>query len=156
MKHVFLVILTILMFPQISGAQGIDNSTLDIISEPICFTLRNTADYTVAGNLATAHFQRPDGIVSRHRSNFRLSAAGSFNDAGEPTDREDFCSYGPFLPDRQLLLTIRTLFPVFECKTRIDQGEIVLKGQRRADDNGVITWAECFEPDGTLSEKPAE
>lgn len=156
MRWAFFAVLMVLVFPQVSAAQGIDNSTLDIVQEPICFALRNTADYTIAGNLATAQFQRPDGIVARHRSNFRLYAAGSTDDKGEPTDYEEFCSYGPFLSDRRLLLTIRTLFPVFECKTRIDQGEIVLKGQRRADDNGVISWAECFKPDGTLSEKPAE
>ncbi|MCB9983561.1 MAG: hypothetical protein H6861_07820 [Rhodospirillales bacterium] len=144
--------------PHIAVAQSVDNSKLDISEQPICFSLRNEADYRIFGNLATAQYMREDGIVARHRSNFRLDAAGSKDDkSGKYTDREDFCSYGPFLPDRMLILTLRTLFPVFECHTRIDTGqEIVIKGARRADDSGVITWAECFQADGTPSGKPAE
>lgn len=134
---------------------SIDNSTLDIVPEPICFVLRNTADYGVNGNFSTAQFQRPDGIVSRHRSNFRLKAAGSLDDEGFPSDRAEFCSYGPFLPDRQLILTLRSLFPIFECKTRVDTGqEILIYGERRADDDGVLTWAECFNADGSKTGKP--
>jgi hypothetical protein len=39
---------------------------------------------------------------------------------------------------------LRTLVPVFSCKTRIDQGEIVIKGHRKPE-GGAETWAECFE-----------
>ena len=143
--------------PQAAFAQ-VDNSKLDIVQEPICFALKNEASYSVNGGIQTAKFTRPDGVISRHRSNFRLKAAGEIDPkTGEPADRVEFCSYGPFLPDRQLILTIRTLFPVFECKTRVDTlQEIVIKGQRRADDNGVMTWVECFKPDGSKMGKPEE
>ena len=134
------------------------NENLDIVSEPICFILRNEANYGVQGDFSTDKFTRPDGVVTSHRSNFRLGKAGAINEeTGFPTDRAEFCSYGPFLPDRQLRFRIRTLFPVFHCKTRVDLGqEIVIKGQRRADDNGVITWAECFNADGSKTGKPSE
>ncbi len=146
-----------MLFPQSVAAQ-IDNSTLDVVEEPICFALRNDADYMVMGHFATENFLRPDGVVSRHRSNFRLSASGEIDPkTGGKLDRAEFCSYGPFLPDRQLRLTLRSLFPIFDCKTRIDTGqEIVIKGARRADDSGVMTWAECFNVDGSLTGKPEE
>ncbi|MEM7650711.1 MAG: hypothetical protein AAF204_01340 [Pseudomonadota bacterium] len=147
-----------MFLPQPLAAQPVDNSTLDVIEEPICFVLRNEADYRVNGSFATAKYTRPDGIVARHRSNFRLEPAGKIDPSTlEQQDRAEFCSYGPFLPDRKLILTLRSLFPIFECKTRVDTGEeIVIKGQRRRDDSGVITWAECFETDGTRMGKPAE
>ncbi len=148
-------VLILLAWPHSAHAQ---NENLDITQEPICFALRNTADYRVNGSFVTDKYMRPDGIRTRHRSNFRMDPPGSVNsNTGKPSDRQEYCSYGPFLPNRQLILTLRTLFPVFECKTRVDTGqEIVIKGARRADDNGVITWAECFEVDGTKSGKPPE
>ena len=158
MKLTFLTLLILAVMPQIAAAQPVDNSTLDIVEEPICFAIRNEANYQVKGNFSTARFTRPDGIVARHRSNFRLEKAGTINpETLEQLDRSEFCSYGPFLPDRKLIMTLRTLFPVFECKTRVDMGEvIIIKGQRREDDTGVITWAECFETDGSRMGKPEE
>ena len=117
----------------------------DIIKEPICFILRNEAPYKVYGVFSTDHFVRPDGIKTRHRANFRLDPAGTLNpETKEPTDRAEFCSYGPFFPDRTLELTLRTLVPIFSCRTHIDKGEIIIKGEKTAD--GTKTWAECFEP----------
>jgi hypothetical protein len=158
MRWVFFAVFLFLNFPQVAAAQPVDNSTLDIVEAPICFALRNTADYTVFGKFSTAKYTRPDGVVTRHRSNFRLEPAGSVDEkTGEKTDRSEYCTYGPFLPDRQLILTIRTLVPVFECNTRVDTGqEIVIKGARKADDSGVDTWAECFNADGSKSGRPAE
>lgn len=120
-------------------------SAQDIVSDPICFQVRNDANFMVYGHIGTDYFLHPNGEKARHRSNFRLDAAGSFDEEGYESDRAEFCSYGPFYPDRKLYFTLRTLFPVFSCKTRIDQGPIVIKGQRRADDSGVEMWAECYE-----------
>lgn len=117
----------------------------DIVKDPICFSVRNEAAYKVFGNFVTNYYQAPDGTIARHRSNFRLDAAGSVDDKGDPSDRAEFCSYGPFYPEHRLELVLRSLFPIFNCMTKIDQGEIVIKGERKADDSGVKTWAECFE-----------
>ncbi len=117
----------------------------DIVQDPICFTIRNTADFTMFGNIATDFYTAPDGTQSRHRSNFRLDKAGSKDAEGYDSDRAEFCSYGPFFEDRKLEVVLRTLFPVFSCKTKIDQGEIIVKAKRKADDSGVDIWAECFE-----------
>lgn len=117
----------------------------DIVSDPICFNVRNAADFTMYGNIVTDFYTTPQGSQSRHRSNFRLEAAGKVDENGHPSDRAEFCSYGPFLEDRKLEIVIRTLFPVFSCKTKLDQGEIVLRATRKASDNGYDYFADCFE-----------
>lgn len=122
------------------------NENLDISAEPICFTVRNQATFSVIGMISTDYFTRPDGIRTRHRSNFRFQPAGSIDKkTGKPKDRQDFCTSGPFFPDRKMEIQLKTLIPVFTCKTRIDQGEIIIEGRRRADDSGVEMAAVCFD-----------
>lgn len=116
----------------------------DVTQEPICFKVRNTAEFSIWGRFITDYYTRPDGIRAKHRSNFRLEAAGSKDpDKGFPTDVAEFCSYGPFYPNRQLELALVTIVPVFTCKTSIDAGEIILRGQRK-EEGGVKIWAECL------------
>lgn len=120
------------------------NENLDIVQEPICFKVVNEAPYRVYGNFATDYYTRPDGLRTRHRSTFRLEPEGTKDEEkGYPLDRAEFCSYGPFMPDRKLELTLRTLFPIFDCKTKITEGDIVIKGFRKAE-GGTETWAECY------------
>lgn len=140
MKHLILLTLFLVFFAPTSNAQ-----TPDIVTDPICFQIRNSQDFSMLGSIVTDYYTRPDGVKARHRSNFRLGAAGSLDDEGYPNDRAEFCSYGPFFPGRKLELTLRTLFPVFSCQTRLDMGEIVLKAKRNADDSGYEYWAECYE-----------
>jgi hypothetical protein len=66
-------------------------------------------------------------------------------DTGEAADSAEFCTFGPFYPERKLELVLRTLVPIFSCKTRVDQGEIVIKGFRKEDQPGTNTYAECYE-----------
>jgi hypothetical protein len=118
----------------------------EVTSEPICFFVRNQADYKVYGSFITDYYTRPDGVRARHRSNFRLEEAGAIDkEKGHPLDIAEFCSYGPFYPERKLELVLRTLVPVFSCQTRVDQGEIIITGERNADNSGNITKAVCFE-----------
>ncbi|MGB4108207.1 MAG: hypothetical protein WBK55_10500 [Alphaproteobacteria bacterium] len=116
----------------------------EIVSEPICFGVRNEAPYKIYGNFGTDYYVAENGTKARHRSNFRLDEPGSVDEEGYPSDRAEFCSYGPFYPDRKLEIVLRTLVPIFSCMTRIDQGEIVIKGHRKPE-GGTDTWAECFE-----------
>ncbi|MCK6417997.1 MAG: hypothetical protein L6Q57_03545 [Alphaproteobacteria bacterium] len=146
---------SILIFTLISGlifvpatvratAQEAPVAGPDISSDPVCFSVRNTAAYKVYGTFGTDYYTTPDGTKARHRANFRLDPAGSTDpEKGTPTDRADFCSYGPFFKGKTLELTLRTLVPIFSCQTRIDQGEIIIKGERT--DDGTKTWAECFQ-----------
>ncbi len=117
----------------------------EIISDPLCFMVRNEAPYKAYGSFVTNYFTNSDGIRARHRSNFRLEKAGAIDKkTGYPADRAEFCTYGPFYPERKLELVLRTLVPIFSCITRIDQGELVIKGQRKPK-GGTKTWVECFE-----------
>lgn len=117
----------------------------EIVSEPICFTVRNEAPYKVYGSFVTDYYTDPaNGSQARHRSNFRLEEAGAKDpDKGYPVDQAEFCSYGPFFPGRQLELVLRTLVPVFSCKTSVELGEIVIKGERKPE-GGTKTWAVCY------------
>jgi hypothetical protein len=117
----------------------------DIVQEPMCFQVINEAPYSVFGNFLTDYYMSPNGTRARHRSNFRLEAAGTVHKDGYPLDKAEFCSYGPFYPGRKLEMTLRTLVPIFSCRTHIDQGPIIIKGQRKPEPGGgTETWAECF------------
>lgn len=109
----------------------------EITAQPICFTLKNEAPYAVYGNLRTDYFTAPDGSKQRHEGSFRLQAKGT-----EP-DKAEFCSSGPFFAGRQLELVIRTLIPIFSCKTNIEMGEIIIKGEIKPDGT-TRTYAVCY------------
>lgn len=128
-----------------AGAQGLINGRVpDIVQEPICFQVVNKAPYGIFGTFMTDLYERPDGIRSRHRSNFRLKEPGTIDEDGYPADSAEFCTYGPFFPGRKLEVQIKTLVPVFSCRTRIDQGPLIIRGERKRE-GGTNTWIECFE-----------
>lgn len=116
---------------------------MDLVSEPVCFKVRNTAAYTVMGSFVTDYYPDPSGVQARHRSDFRLGAQGKKDRKGNYIDRAEFCTYGPFLPGRKLELVLRTIFPIFSCNTRIDQGEILIQGTAKPE-GGYKTEARCF------------
>jgi len=133
------MVLTLLffLFAPIAHAQ-------EIVQEPICFTVRNEAPYKVYGSFITDYYTRPDGRKERHKSNFRLEEVGAVHEEkGYPLDVAEFCSYGPFYPERKLEFVLRTLVPIFNCKTSIELGEIVIKGHRKPE-GGTKTWAVCY------------
>lgn len=139
MRHAFQILLIPLIFMPFSARAQ------DIVSEPLCFQVVNEAPYKVYGSFITDYYTRPDGVRARHRSNFRLDEPGTVHETeGYPLDRAEFCSYGPFLPDRKLEMVIRTLVPIFSCQTKIDQGPVIIKGHQKPE-GGTDTWAECFE-----------
>lgn len=115
----------------------------DISASPICFTIKNEAPYTVYGDIATDYEENDKGQKIRHTGSFRLASKGTDHKDGYAIDRSEFCSQGPFFPGRQLELTIRTLIPVFSCKTNVEHGEIVIKGKVN-DDGTTKTWAICY------------
>ena len=110
------------------------------LDQPICFTIKNNASYTVYGEVRTAQDvysgnQGFEGAKIHHSATFRL----------EPKDDMPVCTTGPLYPGNKVRLILRTLFPVFECLSAIYPGaEIVINGRRRNDDTGVETWAECL------------
>ncbi|MCB1532682.1 MAG: hypothetical protein KDJ35_07420 [Alphaproteobacteria bacterium] len=120
----------------------------EIVQEPICFVVINDAPHMVLGSFVTDTYTKTDGSIGRHRSNFRLQESGAVDkEKGYPTDRAEFCSYGPFFEGRKLEFTIRTLFPVFSCKTNIESGPITIKSIPRKDDpmGGFDYTATCYD-----------
>lgn len=116
-----------------------------IVSEPVCFVLINQAPYKVYGNFGTDYYTDAEGRKARHRSNFRLEEAGAKDpEKGFPLDQAEFCSYGPFYEGGKLDLVLRTLVPIFSCKTKLDQGPIIITGVRKPE-GGTDTTAACFE-----------
>ena len=117
----------------------------EVVAEPICVAILNTADFRMYGRMGTNVYINADGSKGRHTSNFNLAGRGAVSDDGHPTDRVEFCFYGPFYPGRKVELVLKTLFPVFECKTRIDQGPIYIEARPRSDGNGYHYSATCYE-----------
>lgn len=158
MKRLFLYLTVFCFLAVPARAQTPEefNADLDVTEEPICFMLINEAPYSAHGRVTTAEYMRADGIITRHRSNFRLDAAGTISEeSGYPTDRAEFCSYGPFMPNRSLEVAIRTLFPIFACQSRVDQGDLIIRGYRKPE-GGAKTWIECFNADGSKTSEPSE
>lgn len=111
----------------------------NITAAPICGKLVNVSEYTVRGSIATDRtvYNDPndpvrDGTMSRHQSNFVL----------KPGEKFDVCSTGPFYPGMKLELMLRTLVPVFTCKTALG-GDILIKGEY-GEDGQYKSWAECL------------
>lgn len=104
----------------------------EVVADPICFNVINKAPYTVYGTFVTNTYTADDGTQARHRSNFRL----------ETDYKSEFCTYGPFYEGRKLELVLRTLIPVFSCKTAIT-GDILIYGRRKPE-GGTDTWAVCL------------
>lgn len=122
--------LTLALPVLVAGAAQAQQTT----ENPYCFKVKNTAEWTILGDVSTDYFTAPDGQRGRHRANFRLG----------PGEEKEMCSYGPFYPDFKQDLTLRTIVPIFSCRTRIDRGDIIVKGEIGPDGKSK-TWAECLE-----------
>lgn len=103
----------------------------EVDTRPTCFRVINQAPYTVLGSLYTNYYVNKDRQRARHTSNFRL----------EKDQKQNFCTYGPYYDGRRLDLVLRTVLPIFSCRTMVD-GDIYIKGEIKKD-GGSKTWAEC-------------
>ena len=103
-----------------------------VTESPVCFGIENPTPYTVYGTLVSDTYTAPDGTTARHHEEFKL----------ESNHAARFCSTGPFYPGRKLDLQLRTLIPVFECRTGTD-GTIRIRSAKDQFGN-VKTWADCL------------
>ena len=94
-----------------------------------CATLRNAANQQVTGVIKTDAYKF-QGQIRRHEKNFVL----------QDGETVEVCSTGPFYPGYKVELTIRTIMPLFTCKTRLS-GEIVLR--RKEINNFTALYADC-------------
>ena len=132
MMQIVTFLLAALIAPAAWAADRDADEPTEVTQQPVCFEIRNTMDYTVYGSFVTAAYTAPEGVTARHHSNFRLA----------PRHYAQFCSTGPFYPGRKLDLQLRTLIPVFECRTAIG-APIVIRGEKR-EDGGTRIVADCL------------
>lgn len=83
----------------------------EIINPPICTDLINRSDQVIMGTILTAPQTIQTGDSVRHRKNFKL----------DPGKKEQICAAGPFYEGRRIELVIRTLIPLFTCRTTLAQ-----------------------------------
>ncbi len=101
--------------------------------KPVCFTMKNFAAYTVFGTVITDTYTDLSGRVVKHQDNFRL----------EKGHYAEFCSSGPFFPGQKLIIQLRTLFPTFECRTKLT-GTLAVRGTKKPE-GGYKTWIDCID-----------
>ena len=104
----------------------------EVLQSPVCFNVINRAPSTVIGTFSTDYYTTPDGTRARHRANFRLGQ----------DEKTNFCTSGPFFPQRKLDLSIHSLIPLFHCMTGVD-GDITIHGEELPSGDGTKTWADC-------------
>jgi len=94
-----------------------------------CATLRNAANQEVLGVIKTDWYKYK-GQLARHEGLFDLQDGETVN----------ICSTGPFYPGYKVEFTIKTIMPLFTCKTRLS-GEIVIR--RKEQDGYNLLYADC-------------
>lgn len=105
----------------------------EVLTTPLCFRIVNKAPYTMTGSLYTNFYVNKERQKARHTSNFRLETGQS----------QPFCSYGPFYEGRKLEVMLRSLVPIFRCKTKVE-ADIHLMGER-LEGGGTKSWIVCQE-----------
>ncbi len=122
----FLLFLTFLSLLPVLPARA-----ADVTPFQECATIRNAVGHQVMGVVRTAGFKNSrTGQVSFHEGPFVL----------QDDETVEICSKGPFYPGYKVELTLRTIMPLFTCKTRLS-GEIVL---RQKTEKGIkFLYADC-------------
>jgi hypothetical protein len=124
MNRALFIILVFLSFPALAQPVAGEGKEGEIIGTPICTDLTNRSAQMIIGTITTASQTIDTGDVVKHRSNFRLDAGA----------KQKICAAGPFFEGRRVMLVIRTLIPLFECKTTLEK-EIFLDATPQ--DNGT-------------------
>ena len=116
----FLLLALIALVPFAAHAQVFSD-------KPLCLTLANKAGNEVTGHIETDQFRDPSGKLSWHRSNFRLA------------DKEErqVCSTGPFFEGYKLRVVVKTVIPLYSCKTEMNRTVTITRG---TDEYGLNTY----------------
>ncbi len=124
MKYLSIALLMALFMPCYAHAA-------EITADPICFNIINDSDQTIYGSVVTDYVTREDGQKIHYDGTFRLAPKETTDpETGYRKDFSEFCSRGPFFPGRQLQITLRTLIPVFSCKTSVEAGDIIVHSKK--------------------------
>ena len=71
----------------------------EYLEQPICFTIKNNAPYSVYGDIATAPDKDADGDRATHEATFRL----------KENESVPMCTSGPLYAGNKVRVTLRTL-----------------------------------------------
>ncbi len=91
--------------------------------QPQCADIKNETDGKVFVAIRTDFYAKPDGTRSYYETVLHL----------DPGKFQQVCAKGPFFPDYKVLLMVKSLLPLFDCKTKM-QGTIAVRS-RPAKDN---------------------
>lgn len=133
MRHIsFLAfLLALAMSPQARAQQSPPDLFIDT---PVCSDLVNRSGFTIYGDVQTQKVEKwgSDDII-QYKSNFRL--------AKDEVTR--ICTTGPFFEGQRVMLKLRSLLPLFECKTRLGQ-TIVINAAPKKEGVGYDWSATCY------------
>lgn len=115
----FLLVVTMPAFAQAPARKAMPEG--EVTAQPICSNLTNRSTVTIQGTITLAPQVLKNGETHQFSDNFKLS----------PNQTREVCASGPFYEGRRIDLTIRTLFPLFSCKTALGQ-EIFLDMKQEA------------------------
>ena len=87
-------------------------------NDPQCAIIRNETKSTAFISIRTDFYEKPDGKRSYYEEVLHL----------KPGNIQQVCAKGPFLPGNKVYLTIKSFFPLFDCRTRLE-GEIPIREQ---------------------------
>jgi len=104
----------------------------EILPKPICSALVNRSDVSILGSIVTQKQTIADGTKVAHRDNFKILAG----------QRKEFCVSGPFFEGRRVEIVLRTVVPLFSCKTKLDK-EIFLDSEAVAEGTRKLS-ATCY------------
>lgn len=100
---------------------------------PHCALIKNETLDEMIIQIRTDYYLRDDGSRDYYETILRI-------DAGK--DRE-ICAKGPFYPEYKVDLIIKSLFPLFDCKTKL-QGEIPVR-ERKDGSGSREFYAVCVD-----------
>ena len=98
----------------------------------ICGEIVSQIPFKIYGSVMTDTAGTREGTEVRHKSTFSIG----------PKERLKICSSGPFFQGQRVELTLKTMFPVFSCRTKIDR-EIRLSATPKKE-GGYTYKATCF------------
>jgi len=102
--------------------------------EPHCAIFKNETKNTMFLGIRTDFYTKPDGKKSYHEEVLHI----------KPGNMQQACVKGPFFPDYKVLLSVKSFFPLYECKTRLE-GEIYIREKVKENGNGKDYYATCVE-----------
>jgi hypothetical protein len=121
------ILLTLCLF-FILGSFSAQAARAQVFSDqPLCLVVYNSTDREVVGHVETDAFYDVTGKLSWHRQNFRLDVQ----------KEERVCSTGPFFKGYKLRVVIKTIMPLYSCKTDMNRKITI---SRKIDETGFNTY----------------